>query len=397
MSITKKLLLFGMGLSLIILLAFSGKMIENVDNGEIVIIQSAFDGEITICDHAGPVMQNFGTATHYKKSNQFWFSKHKEEGDGNDQSVKIRFNDGGHGTLSGSVRWYMPSDHAGILKLHTDFGSQDAIEQQLIRQVLTKSIYMSGPLMSSKESSAEKRNDLLSLIEDQAIYGVYKTAQKDIRVKDELSGMEKSVTIVSIVTKDGTPVRQEKSPLGIYYVTMSGLTINSIDYDANVEKQIQSQQNAYMLVQTSIANAKKAEQDAITAEQNGKAAAMKAKWDQEVIKAQVLTAAEQEFEKQKLLTKTAELYKQQQILEGQGDAEKKRLMMNANGALEQKLETWLKSQQAWAKAFAEYKGSIVPQIQTGGVNGTKNGAVDFMELMGYKAAKDLSLDMSNTK
>ena len=94
-------------------------------------------------------------------SNQFWFSRKHDEGKDEDQSIKIRFNDGGHGQISGSVRWYMPIDNPAILKLHTDFGSQIAIEQQLIRQVVTKSVYMTGPLMSSKESSAEKRNDLL--------------------------------------------------------------------------------------------------------------------------------------------------------------------------------------------------------------------------------------------
>ena len=161
---SRRLLAFGLGLLILILILFSGKMVENVDNSEIVIIQSVFTGKISIYTIPGPVFQGFGTATHYKKSNQFWFSNKKDEGKNNvneDQSIKIRFNDGGHGTISGSVRWYMPSDDKATLKLHTDFGSQDAVEQQLIRQVVTKAVYMTGPLMSSKESSAEKRNDLL--------------------------------------------------------------------------------------------------------------------------------------------------------------------------------------------------------------------------------------------
>lgn len=161
---TRKILLLGMGILVLIFILFSGKMVENVDNSEIVIIQSIFTGKITIYTTPGPVLQGFGTATHYKKSNQFWFSKKDDEGNNEDQSIKIRFNDGGHGSISGSVRWYMPSDEKAILKLHTDFGSHTAVEQQLVRQVVTKSVYMTGPLMSSKESSAEKRNDLLSYI-----------------------------------------------------------------------------------------------------------------------------------------------------------------------------------------------------------------------------------------
>lgn len=312
----KRILVLGIGVLVLIFFVFSGKMVENVDNSEIVIIQSAFNGKISIYTTPGPVMQNFGTASHYKKSNQFWFSKKhdennkEDEGANEDQSIKIRFNDGGHGTISGSVRWYMPTDEKAILKLHTDFGSQKAIEQQLIRQVVTKAVYMTGPLMSSKESSAEKRNDLLSYIEDQSINGVYRTKQEDIKIHDELMNTDKTITVVKIVEKNNVPLRQEASVVKTYNVNLQGLAINAIDYDEEVENQIKVQQQAYMQVQTAIANSKKAEQDAITTELQGKAAAAKAKWEQEVIKAQAITQAQQQKE-------VAELEAQTAILEAQ--------------------------------------------------------------------------------
>ena len=303
---SKRILLLGAGLLLLIIILFSGKIVENVDNSEIVIIQSAFSGKVSIYTTPGPVFQAFGTATHYKKSNQFWFSKKKDEGRTDDQSIKIRFNDGGHGSISGSVRWYMPAGEKGILKLHTDFGSHEAVEQQLVRQVVTKSVYMTGPLMSSKESSAEKRNDLLSYIEDQSINGVYRTIQEDIKVHDDLMNTDKTVTVVKIVQGENKmPLRQEVSSVKVYGVSLQGLALNSIDYDSEVENQIKVQQQAYMQVQTAIANSKKAEQDAITTELQGKAAAAKAKWEQEVIKAQAITQAQQEKEVAALEAQTA--------------------------------------------------------------------------------------------
>lgn len=307
---SKKTLIFGVGVLFIIFILFSGKIIENVDNSEIVIIQSVFTGKVSIYTTPGPVIQGFGIATHYKKSNQFWFSNKLEDGKGKgdrgeDQSIKIRFNDGGHGQISGSVRWYMPADDKAILKLHTDFGSQLAVEQQLIRQVVTKAVYMTGPLMSSKESSAEKRNDLLSYIEDQSINGVYRTKQEDIKVHDDLMNTDKTITVVKIVEKNNMPLRQEISAIKSYNISLQGLALNAIDYDEEVEKQIKVQQQAYMQVQTAIANSKKAEQDAITTELQGKAAAAKAKWEQEVLKAQAVTQAEQEKEVATLAAQTA--------------------------------------------------------------------------------------------
>lgn len=323
---TKKILLLGFGVLFLIFLLFSGRLVENVDNSEIVIIQSAFSGKVSVHTTPGPVAQNFGTATHYKKSNQFWFSNKKDEtnkeasrtNSSEDNSIKIRFNDGGHGTISGSVRWYMPQDEKAILKLHTDFGSQLAIEQQLIRQVVTKAVYMTGPLMSSKESSAEKRNDLLSYIEDQSINGVYRTKQEDIKVHDDLMNTDKTVTVVKIVEKGNQPLRQEVSAIKQYNVSLQGLALNSIDYDEEVEKQIKVQQQAYMQVQTAIANSKKAEQDAITTELQGKASAAKAKWEQEVIKAQAITQAQQQKEVAELEAQTAVL--EAQKLKTEADA-----------------------------------------------------------------------------
>jgi hypothetical protein len=84
-----------------------------------------------------------------------------------------------------------------------------------------------------------------------------------------------------------------------------GLSLNAIDYDEAVENQIKVQQQAYMQVQTAIANSKKAEQDAITTELQGKASAAAAKWEQEVIKAQAITKAQQEKEVADLEAQTA--------------------------------------------------------------------------------------------
>ena len=385
--------------AILVIFAFSmaGKFAEDVDAGEIVVIQDPIDGELHIYSEPGWVSQNFGTATHYKKSFQFWFSNKTDQGAEKDGSIKVRFNDGGHATISGSVRVNLPTDAINMRALHVTYRSQEAIEQALVRTTIEKSVYMTGPLMSSKESYAEKRNDLLSYIEDQAINGVYKTITREVKSKDELSGADKTVTTVEIAQQSGAPARSEKSPLKSFAISLTALSINSVDYDKIVEAQITTQQQAIMQVQTAIANSKKAEQDALTVAKQGEAAAAKAKWEQEVIKAKLVTEAEQQFEVQTLATKTAALYKQQQILEGEGEAAKKRLVMQADGALDKKLDAYTTTQKYWADAFAKYQGSVVPQIQTGGNGNQSNGATDFMQMMNIKAAKDLALDLNNKK
>jgi len=388
---------------IIVLGVMGGKMFEQVDSNEIVVIQDPLDGELHVfvggTATGGLVYQNFGTPTHYVKSFPFWFSKANDQGAPVDQSIKVRFNDGGHAQVSGSVRISLPMDDKSVIKLHTTYGSQSSIEQQLIRPMIEKVVYMTGPLMSSKESYAEKRTQLLNDIEDQSSNGVYKTVTIEKKRKDELSGQEQTVSEVDIVQINNVVQRQEVSPLKQYGVMLNPgtLSLNSIDYDPTVEAQIKLQQQATMQVQTARANSVRAEQDAITVAKQGEANAAKAKWEQEVLKSTAVTQAEQELAVQELATKQASLYKQQQILEGEGEAEKQKLIMSANGALDAKLATYEKVSKMYADALQNYKGAWVPSIVMGGDGKAGGSSSDFMNMFTAKVARDLSLDMSVPK
>jgi len=389
------------GVLLIASLAMLGSIVEHVDNGEILVIQDAVDGELHVYSTAGYHPQWFGTPTHYTKSFQFWFQKPtKDDPSAPDKSIKIRFNDGGHADVSGSARINLPLDEKSVIKFHTDFRSQESIEQQLIRTTMEKSVYMTGPLMSSKQSNAEKRNDLITYMEDQASLGVYKTKTVEKKIKDELSGTERTVSEVVIQEDTITKLlkRQEISPLKTYNISLNTLSLNSIDYDPDVEKQIKQQQSAIMQVQTAMANAKRAEQEAITVEKQGEANAAKAKWEMEVIKAKNVTEGQMKLEVQKLATTEAEFYKQQQILQGQGDAEKKKLLMFADGALEQKLATIENMTASWADAWA--KRSVPSYYISGGGSGAKNPDDEFyqfMQLQNISNTKVLGLDLTIPK
>lgn len=382
--------------ALLILLYCVPKLTEDVQAGEIVVIQDPVDGELHVYTQPGMVSQNLGRVTHYKKSFQYWFDGNEKE----DHSplIPTKFYDGGHASIPGSARIDLPLDEISVIKFHTKFGSQEAIESQLIGQTLIKAVSMSGPLMSSKESYAEKKNNLVYYIEDQAAGGIYKTTQKDIKVIDQLTNAEKIVTAVEIINNNkGQPMRQEKSLLKDLNITLSNLSLGDFVYDDVVKKQIATQQMSTMQVQTGIANAKRAEQDAITVEQQGKADAAKARWEQEVIKARTVTEAEQRKAVASLDVQTAELNKRKSILEGEGEAAKKRLVMQANGALEQKLQAWLQERQYAWEAFSKYEGNMVPSMIMGSGAGNSYNASDWMSMMGMKAAKDLSLDLKNTK
>jgi regulator of protease activity HflC (stomatin/prohibitin superfamily) len=370
-------------------------LFEQVDADEIVVIQSPVSGDLNWYTSPGVKWQGMGSVTRYLKRDQFWFSEKADQGKETDDSLSVRFNDGAHAKISGAISWEMPIDDISLTALHTKFGSHIAIQQQLVRTIVEKSVYMTGPLMSSKESYAERRNDLLNLIEDQIVNGVYQTRTVEKKVQDPMTGQEKTVNKVELVldTK-GILKRQEESALKQFKIKTFNLTINNVVYPPEIENQIKQQQQALMQVQIAVAQAKQAEQQAITAAKEGEAKAAKSKWEQEVIKAKVVTEAEQKKAVAELDVQTADLRKKEAILLGEGEAEKRKLIMSADGALEKKLATYERVNEMYAGAIAQYQGDWVPSVVMGGQSVQGNGANTLIDLLTAQTAKDLALDMS---
>ena len=166
---------------------FSSNIWETLEADQIMVIQAPFSGKLTWYQTPGTKWQMFGTVTRYPKRSQLWFSSKLNQGQKSDESLKIRFNDGAHASISGSLSWEMPEDEETLNLVHAKFHSPENLEHQLLRTNLEKAVYMTGPLMSSAQSYAERRNDLLGLIEDQFLKGVYKTSFKEERQLDPLT------------------------------------------------------------------------------------------------------------------------------------------------------------------------------------------------------------------
>ena len=422
MSTKRFITLIVAGLALLFLAILTPNLIENLDNSQVMVVQNPLSGKLTWYTTTGGIKwQGFGTVTKYNKQSTFWFSAKPDQGKKNDESIKTRFNDGAHGFISGSFSWVMPTDEPTLTALHTKYSSQTGIEQQLIRTVVEKAVYMTGPLMSSTESYASRRNELLSYVDDQMTRGVYKTVSVDERTKDTMTGADKTVRVVKLVqSKSGDYEREDVSPFQTLGIKTFNLSFNAVTYDDAVENQINAQQQAVMDVQTAMANAKKAEQDVITTGKKGEANAAEAKWKQEVIKAQAVTQAEQEklvaetaAAREKAVAETAglqrknvaeldlaaaEFTKKANIALGEGESQRRKMVMEADGALEKKLEALVAINSAYAKAMAEYKGNWVATVQQGSTASSGgNGATAFIDLLTAKAAKDLALDMSLPK
>lgn len=381
----QKVIGYGLLVLLLCMLAASCQLFENVDADEIMVVQHPVSGELSWYVSPGIQWQGFGKVTLYRKLSDTDFDS------------KIMFNDNGTGHLRGKFQLELPLDAEKLTALHTKYGSQGAIEHSLVESTINKVIYMTGPLMSSKESSAERKTDLIRFITDQIDHGVYRTTQKQVTIEDAITKEKRTNVVADIALENGKPSRQEESALAEFGIKIVNFAPSDLEYDETVKKQIAEQQALTMKVQTARAQALEAEQRKATTTANGLADVEKAKYEKEVEKIRAVTEAQQKLQVATLGAQEAAQYKQAQILKGEGEGAYKRLVMQADGALEQKLKVYDHVMVAFADAVGKYQGAWVPSVVMGDQGKAGAGSAQIMEMFGAKLARDLALDMSQRK
>ena len=363
---------------------------EDVSNEEIVVNQYPISGKIVYWTDPGFKWQLGGKITTYYKTQQLWFGSNNDTEVQQGQPIKVTFNDASDGLIFGSMRVKLPTDELHLSRIQTEYNGMDRLMNELVKQTVVKVVYASGPLMSGFESYAEKKNDLIEYITDQLNNGVYKTTTTTVETTDPITGEKKMVKVASLVEDKDAPggyKRSEQSPFAYYGIEIGQVAISKIDYSDKVNKQIEQQQEANMLIQTSKAKAAAAIQEAIRAEEEGKAQAAKAKWAQEQIKATAVTKAEQEREVARLEAEKANFEKARIIAEGQAEAEANRLKVAAGLTPQERAQWDYKTKVGVAEAFS--KIALPKVIMSGGQAGSS-----AMDAIGLKMIMDAAEKIS---
>ena len=182
-----------------------------------------------------------------------------------------------------------------------------------------------------------------------------------------------------VVWTDGGYSRQEISPFSQYGVTCGLVSIIDIKYDAATQSQIDAQKQANLAIITSKTKSLEAVQRTLQITEDGKAAAEKAKWEQEKEKAVAVTKAQQEFEVAELEAKKAKQVALKVQAEGEAKAAANRALVAAGLTPAEKAEWDYKTAVGVAEALANSKVQWVPSVMFGG-NGSGNNAMDAVGL-----------------
>lgn len=399
----------------------STQLYESVDAGTYHITQSPFSGAVTARMTPGPYNQAFNSITTWPVSESYEFTDADADGPTDDR-ISVTFNDGATAKLSGTVRIELPKveSEAVALVVQHGFRTFKDLENKLILRSLRNALNMTANLMSSRDSYSERRADFLRLAKDQIENGVYVTKDEAVKETDPVSGSEVTRIRKIPVIEDGKPKR-EPSPFNTFGLRAYGLEIKDWHYEERVVAQMKAQQEATMAVQTAKAKSLQAEQEAKTIKAQGEAAVMKVKYEAEQVKEKDTVNAQREatvanisaqkevdvakLEAEKarvggerlktvaqLELDAAKLQAERTLELAQAEAKSRALILAADGALDKKLDAYKEVNSKWADAYARQN---VPGVVMGA--GGREGAVGFMEILGAKAAKDLSVELSAQK
>ncbi len=372
----------------------SGYLFATNKAGYYQIKQAAITGKISVHDKPGTYMKLFGTITTYQISDMNYFSKSTLEGGSGEESdpIKVRFNDGGTADISGSIKFRLSLQEKDQMLLHQDFKNYDKVQSDLVRQVVTEALMQTATLMKAEESYSSRRSEFTTLAEQQIRQGIFETESKEEKYinPDGKEFIERTVQIKK--DSNGNPIIRKVSPFKRYNIQILQFVIKDIDFDATIDALIAKKKEAEQQRIVAQANAERAKQDAITAEEQGKARIAQAKADEEVVKIKAVTEAQKEYEVSRLRRQKAQEDAAALLVQKEAEAKAAALLVKAGLAPKDKAIIDKEKAIGVAQEMAKIK---LPQIMITG--GDKNAASNPFDAIGLEAFLNIMDKLSKDK
>jgi len=318
--------------------------------------------------------------------------------------IMIRFSDATTANVKGITQFILPADEKEMIAIHNTHRTPESLVLKRLAPYTKECLQSSAQLMSSEKHYGGGRAQMAQDFMDQLKEGVYLLMTEENVVYDSLEGEKKRIyqTEMQLDKKTGLPKRKLSS-IKEYGITVADAAITDVDYEEKVDDKLIKIIDAVTKSSISKQELMTAQQQTLTAKAKGEQALVEIEYQQkqeqtrQVVEAETkVKVAEQDKLQQKIAYEGAILEAKKIKELADAEAYARARLMKADGALEKKLNAQIEIQKVWADAFSKYQGAIVPQFQTGGA-GASNGALNFMDIMTAKTARDFALDLKVNK
>jgi regulator of protease activity HflC (stomatin/prohibitin superfamily) len=299
-----------LAISIIIALFCLPQVFETVDSTEYVIKQAAFTGMMTCQNEPGMFLQAFGKINAYNKTGTFYFSEDNiDGGDGVEADpLPATFQGNSKATVSGYLKYRLSSVCDKQTLMHSEYGNQESVQMDLIRNAISAALAQTGPLFTAEEANIDRRPEFTSLVREILTDGIFLTVTTTEYSKLEgadSSNIQQTKVTRMFLDSTGHRVITNASVLKRYGIEVIALDIKKIKFDAKTQELMDAKKNAEQQRIAAKALAEKSKQDAITEREQGAARVARSKADQDVIKMTEVTQAEKLFEVARLAALTS--------------------------------------------------------------------------------------------
>lgn len=392
----KKVFAIVIGIVAIVIFILSFNILETNKAGYFQVRQAAITGHMTVRLDAGTYFQWFGDISEYKNVATVGIGEnHRGDGTADIDAVPVIFNDGSKAVISGLIRVKLPNTQEQAIHLKNEYaGGFDHFIQSGVVPIVNNAIKLAANLRSAQDAYTTLAL-FQQAVEDQLRHGIYETKSDKVIITRSTGDTEEQRITAIVYNPDGTPKRMPNrlQQLGCEVLEC---VIDVPAFDQKVEEMISLRKDEAMKTELAKQSAIRAAQDAITAEEQGKANVAKAKYEKEVEKVQAVTLAQKEFEVAQFNAKKEDENRKAKIYEGQGIAEFNRLKVQAGLTPQERMEWEYKTKVGVAAELAKANpGAFVPSIMVSGGNGSSS--VNAMDAVGLKMMLDVVNQLDNKK
>jgi len=357
----------------IAIIAMSAKIFETNDQGHYQVKQAFITGEMTARMVPGLYGQWFGNIETYRAVATMGFGD-QQEGDisANQDSIPVIFNDGSKAKIAGLIRIQLPNSEQELINLQKEFagGYQHFISAGVV-PIVENAVKLGANLRSAQDAYTTLAL-FQQAVQDQLENGTYVTKSDRQEIVNSTGDTEVRQVTVIVYDTLGQPLRQPNrlEELGCDIVSC---VIDVPGFDNKVEEMIAKRKDEAMKTELAKQAALRAQQDAITAEEQGKADVAKAQYTKEVEKIEAVTKAKEKFEVAEFAAKQAEQEKFKKIEVAKGIAEELRIADGLSEREKYQIDADVRRDIGVAEHMSKWVG---PQFVVGSSDGKGGSSIE---------------------
>lgn len=412
------------------------KILFYAEPGYVYHVRTIF-GEEKVIDDVGYNTYWFGRIDNWKKAMTVQIIDNREGNAGSTSAVlppkNIMFLDQVDANVSATVRFRIPTDRETFLTMAHEYRTPANLLRTALIPSVEETLSASGNQMSAEDYYSGGRTEFNNDFEIQMKDGIYIVKRKEVLRKtvgkrkgtanaskgnnqEGFGDEQKTVFVVErMLGTDGLPLRKAQKFLtfGIQVVEarITDMKPNvkfvermQLKQKASADRAIAREQRVQEEEQRLLAIAK-GEREVAQRQAKAKVEQIEKTTKAETEKQLAITNASRQLEQAKIEKQTAAQQLERDRIKAKSvkvlaDAEayKKSEILKADNALQQKLDAYVKVQQAYADAFAKRK---VPTTVFGtngkGSPGSDSDIQTFLNIQTMKASRDLNLDVGIKK